>query len=46
MGSMDEATKAVQMYSGMKLGENAITLTAITRQQMQFGVEKKAESVR
>uniref|UniRef100_A0A0R3RU57 Bm7255 n=1 Tax=Elaeophora elaphi TaxID=1147741 RepID=A0A0R3RU57_9BILA len=45
MGTMDEATKAVQMYNGLKLGENTITLTAITRQQMHVGVEKKAESV-
>ncbi|MCP9257865.1 Swan [Dirofilaria immitis] len=45
MSTMDEATKAVQMYSGSKLGENVITLTAITRQQMHLGVDKKVESV-
>ncbi|CAG9538298.1 unnamed protein product [Cercopithifilaria johnstoni] len=45
MGTMDEATKAVQIYNGLKLGENTITLTAITRQQMHFGVDKKVESV-
>uniref|UniRef100_A0A915PPT6 RRM domain-containing protein n=1 Tax=Setaria digitata TaxID=48799 RepID=A0A915PPT6_9BILA len=45
MGTMDEATKAVQLCSGLKLGENIISLTAITRQQMHVGVEKKVESV-
>ncbi|KAK6106283.1 RNA recognition motif family protein [Brugia pahangi] len=45
MGAMDEATKAVQMYNGLKLGENVITVTAITRQQMHLGVDKKVESV-
>lgn len=45
MSTMDEATKAVQIYNGLKLGENTITLTAITRQQMHLGVDKKVESV-
>ncbi|VDK76738.1 unnamed protein product, partial [Onchocerca ochengi] len=45
MGTMDETTKAVKMYNGLKLGENVITLTAITRQQMHLGVDKKVESV-
>lgn len=45
MGTMDEATKTVHRYNGQQLGENAITITAITRQQMQLGVEKKVEAV-
>lgn len=45
MGTMDETTKAVQSYNGLKLGENVVALTAITRQQMHLGVDKKVESV-
>ncbi|VDN04764.1 unnamed protein product [Thelazia callipaeda] len=45
MNTMDEATKTVQLFNGLKLGDVAITLTAITRQQMQLGVEKKVEVV-
>ncbi|KAL3998453.1 RNA recognition motif family protein [Acanthocheilonema viteae] len=45
MGTMDEATKAVQIYNGLKLDENTITVTAITRQQMHLGVDKKVEPV-
>ncbi|VDK29270.1 unnamed protein product [Gongylonema pulchrum] len=45
MSGMDEATKTVQRHSGMRIGDSIIAITAITRQQMQFGLEKKAEAV-